>query len=370
MDKSSIAVFIRTLKSGGGAQRAMIRFATGLHRRGYRVTVLTLIPGQAFAGELDPSIPVVRLAGGRLLRSIPAIAAWLRKNPTDTLFTTEPACNVVAILAAKLSGSSVRTVIREGLFPSVARRDSPYAATRLAYMLSQFVYHRADAIIAIAADMASDLAKVARVDPARITTIAVNPVVTPQLLEATKAPTEHPWLGDSASPVILGVGRLEAQKDYRTLIEAFCLLRQTRPCRLLIFGEGSERKMLEDLSERSGFKDDIALPGHFSKPFSAMAACDVFVLSSRYEGLPNVLVEAMACGAPVVATDCPSGPFDVLEGGQHGPLVPVGDAQAMAAAIGALLESPPDRSRLKQRGLDFTVERSLDLYLPSLLGSA
>ncbi|KQN04304.1 hypothetical protein ASE78_17190 [Sphingomonas sp. Leaf25] len=366
----SIAIFIRTLRSGGGAQRAMVRFATGLHRRGYAVTVLTLLPGDAFATELDPAIPVVRIGGGRLLRAVSGLATWLRRNPVDTLFTTEPACNVVAALAGRLSRTGVRVVLREGLFPSVARRDSPYAATRFAYRLAPLAYPRADAIIAIAKDMAADLANVAKLAPERITTIAVNPVVTPHLLHAATQEPSHAWLSDGGSPIILGVGRLEMQKDFGTLIRAFARLRATRPCRLVIFGEGSERARLEAAVAESGYADDIALPGHLPQPFAAMRCCDVFVLSSRYEGLPNVLVEAIACGAPVVAADCPSGPTDVLEDGQYGPLVPVGDDQVMMAAIAKVLDNPPDRERLKERGLDFTVDRSLDRYLPVLFPAA
>lgn len=371
IEHSSIVVFIRSLQAGGGgAQRAMVRFASGLARRGHAVTVATLRNGDAYDAELDASIQRVVLAGGRLAKAVPAMAAFLRRSRPDTLFTTEPASNVICILARIVACVPTRVVIREGLFPSVARRDSPHRATRLAYAAAPFVYRFADEIVAIASDMAADLAKTAKISPDRITTIAVNPVITPELLAAAELPPTHPWLSDGGTPVILGVGRLSKQKDFATLIRAFARLRAERPCRLLIIGEGSERQPLEALAAASSHANDIALPGFLREPFAAMRACDLFVLSSRYEGLPNVLIEAIACRAAVVATDCPSGPNDILNGGALAPLVPVGDHNAMAAAIAQVLDNPPDRKALYARAMDFTVDRSLDRYLPLLFPRA
>lgn len=367
--RPAIAIFIRTLKSGGGAQRAMVRFASGLARRGYPVTVLSLVSGNAFDAELDPAIRRVTLGSRRLAWAVPAVAGWLRRERPATLFTTEPASNLVCILASRMACIGTRVVIREGLFPSVARRESPHRSTRIAYRLAPWIYPKADGIIAIASEMAADLAQTARVDPERVTTIAVNPVVTPQMLAAAQNPPPHPWLADGGSPVILAVGRFSRQKDFGVLIEAFARVRAEFPCRLLLVGDGEERATLEAAAAASGHGVDIAMPGFMSEPFAAMRACAVFVLSSRYEGLPNVLIEAVACGAPIVSTDCPSGPADVLDGGRWGRLVPVGDAGAMAEAIADTIDFPPDRAALAARGMDFTVERSLDRYVPVLFPS-
>lgn len=344
----------------------MVRFATGLAERGHPVTIATLLEGRAYDDELDPAIHRVTLGGGRLWRAIPALAAFLRRERPATLFTTEPASNVICILATLFARVPTRVVIREGLFPSIAKKISPYRATRLAYALCPLVYRFADDIVAIASDMASDLARTARISPDRITTIAVNPVVTPALLAAAEQAPRHPWLNDDGPPVILGVGRLTRQKDFATLIAAFAAVRARRRCRLLVIGEGSERAALEELAAQTGFGQDIAFPGFVREPFAAMRACDVFVLSSRYEGLPNVLIEALACRAPVVSTDCPSGPRDILADGKLAPLVPVGNAKAMAHAIERVLDEPLDRDALFARAMDFTVERSLDRYLAVL----
>jgi glycosyltransferase involved in cell wall biosynthesis len=227
------------------------------------------------------------------------------------------------------------------------------------------LYRHADVIVAIASDMTADLARIARLDPARITTIPVNPVVTPALRQAAAEKPDHPWF-DGDLPIVLGVGRLDRQKDFMTLLRAFERLRAVRPCRLMIVGEGPSRGELEGARAASPFAEDIALPGFTVRPFSYMANCSVFVLSSRYEGQPNVLIEALACGAPVVATDCPSGPRDILEEGRYGRLVSVGDAVTMAQAISTTLDAPLHRKLSQARGYDLTLAKSTAIYLDAL----
>jgi len=167
----------------------------------------------------------------------------------------------------------------------------------------------------------------------------------------------------------LGVGRLDPQKDFPTLIRAFARVRAQRPARLIVLGaEGHERHSkyvaeLKALPARLGIADDVDLPGFRHNPFAFMSRAAVFVLSSIYEGLGNVLIEALACGTPVVSTDCPSGPAEILEGGRFGALVPVGDDAAMAAAIAATLDRPPAAATLRERARMFSVERAVDRYL-------
>jgi glycosyltransferase involved in cell wall biosynthesis len=166
--------------------------------------------------------------------------------------------------------------------------------------------------------------------------------------------------------VFLAAGRLVPQKDHRTLIDAFAALRARMPARLVILGEGPERPALEALIRRWGIEDDVALPGFDLYPAAYMARADVFVLSSRWEGLANVIVEAMACGTPVVSTDCPSGPAELLEGGRFGPVVPVGDAPALAAAMEQAFRDPVPPDVLKRRASEFSLDRSVDAYLTVL----
>ena len=179
---------------------------------------------------------------------------------------------------------------------------------------------------------------------------------------------EHPWFGDGGAPVVLAAGRLAPQKDYPALLRAFAEVVRSRPARLVILGQGVERESLLELAERLGVSDSFDLPGFDVNPFRYMSRASVFVLSSRYEGFPNVLAQAMACGAPVVSTDCRSGPSEMLEGGRWGRLVPVGDWRAMARAIEATLDDPMPAKALKARASVYSVEASVDKYLELLIG--
>lgn len=362
--KERIAFFIRAMH-GGGAQRAMVRLASGFADAGYSVDVLTLEPEGSFRAELAPSVNLRTMQAKRIGSAVPELSRYLAREKPAAMLVTEPACNIAVIIAKLLSRSQTRVLIREGLFPTVAAKESPHKATRIAYRFAPLLYRHADVIVAIANDMAADLAKFARLPNDRITTIPVNPVVTPDLIAKASQSPSHIWFTEDV-PVILGVGRLDRQKDFATLINAFEIVRAEKTARLLIIGEGPLRSDLERLVEKSSFSEDISLPGFSANPFPDMAACAVFVLSSRYEGLPNVLIEALACGAPVVATNCPSGPQDVLEAGRYGALVSVGDPKGMAAAISSVITSGTDRERSRRRGNDFTLEKSAARYIDAL----
>jgi len=213
-----------------------------------------------------------------------------------------------------------------------------------------------------------DLAQLMNVSRERITVIYNPSVVQAEVQAKAQAPLDHPWFKPDQPPVILAVGRLQVQKDYPTLIRAFALVRQTRPVRLLILGEGKERPLLEALVKELGLEQDVSLPGFVLNPYAYMARAALFVLSSRWEGLPTVLIEALCCGAPVVSTDCPSGPREILRDGQYGPLVPVGGVNALARAIETTLAAktpkPPSES-----WRPYELETVVSQYTHLLLGT-
>ncbi len=220
-----------------------------------------------------------------------------------------------------------------------ARVSSP--KRKFLLLLARWLYPSADAVIAVSKGVAKDAAGVLHLPLASIHVIR-NPTLTPDLREAAMQPVDHAWFTPKSVPVILGCGRLAPQKDFATLIEAFALVRAERPCRLMILGEGPLRQELTRLAGERGVAEDVAMPGFDSNPYRYMGRCDVFVLSSLFEGSPNVVVQALACGAPVVSTDCPSGPDEILEGVTRGKLVPVGNAERMAAAINHFLDGGAD----------------------------
>jgi glycosyltransferase involved in cell wall biosynthesis len=229
----------------------------------------------------------------------------------------------------------------------------------------RWFYPWADAIIVPSHGAAQDLANVSGIPLDRIH-VAPNPVVSPALFKLAQETSPNMDFTPTKGPVILGVGELCARKDFGTLIQAFSKVRQSRPCHLLILGEGRERSRLEALVEKLGLKDDIEMPGFVENPYAYMARADLLVLSSNCEGFGNVLAEALAIGLPVVSTDCPSGPREILQDGRLGPLVPVGDANALAQAILATLDNPLDAQLLKSGAVPFSVATSARQYLAAL----
>jgi glycosyltransferase involved in cell wall biosynthesis len=189
-----------------------------------------------------------------------------------------------------------------------------------------------------------------------------NPIVTPELSKKLQEGVAHPWFSPGQPPVILGVGRLEKQKDFPTLIHAFAKVRQQHPARLMILGEGSEHSHLDSLVQELGLVEDVVFGGFVANPYAYMAQAAVLVLSSAWEGFGNVLVEAMAAGTPVVSTDCESGPAEILANGQYGKLVAVGDIEGMAKAIAQTLDKAPDSKLLQERADEFSLEKALTQY--------
>jgi glycosyltransferase involved in cell wall biosynthesis len=195
--------------------------------------------------------------------------------------------------------------------------------------------------------------------------VIYNPVVTAEMIEKGNEPIDHPWF-ELGIPVFVAAGRLRPQKDFPILIEAFHRVRQSRDARLIILGEGPDRGDLEALVARLDLGDSVALHGFTDNPYAFFSRAAAFVLSSRWEGLPTVLIEALSCGAPIIATDCPSGPREILADGRYGRLVPVGDAESLSGAICAAIDGdlarPPDASWMPYE-LDAVVDRYLEVFV-------
>jgi len=215
--------------------------------------------------------------------------------------------------------------------------------------LLRYLCQRANAIVVPSSGVGSDLIKRYRVREAKVYTV-YNGLDLDEIRWRSKQAAVLPWPNDNV-PIILGVGRLDSQKSFHILVEAFALLRKRFPARLVLIGEGVERTRLERLALELGIGDDVLLPGFMENPFSAMRAASVFALSSMYEGFGNVIVEAMALGCPVVSTDCPSGPGEIIDNGVNGLLVPIGDPPSLSEALCRVLTDERLRQRLIQGGL-------------------
>ena len=353
-----LSVFLPTL-TGGGAERSMITVAYELSQRGHDVD---LVVGNA-TGDLGTTIgrtlPLVDLDRPHLRHALPALCGHLRRRRPAILLATLEHGIVLAAIAAAAARTGTVVVPRlantlSAAATSATRRD------RMAARAAQFVYRRAPCTIAVSQGAADDLRRRTRVAGQRLR-VAPNPVVGRELWLGREVPLPHPWFAADEPPVVLGVGRLEPQKNFELLVQAFARVRRRRPLRLVILGEGRLRQDLRAAAADAGVGADVDLPGFDPNPFRYMARAAVHVLSSNWEGLPGSLIQALACGAPVVATDCPSGPREILANGRHGRLVPPGDAEALSAAIEATIASgrqPPPEPAWQP----YTVDRAVDAY--------
>jgi len=293
----------------------------------------------------------------------------LRRERPRYLLAANTYANVIAVLAKKLARVQTRTVISEHIILSISIHNSENVRGKYLPLLAKRIYPWADEIVAVSEGVADDLADTLGLSRNRIQVI-YNPVVTPEFFEKTREVLEHPWFQPGEPPVILGVGRLTKQKDFPTLIRAFALVRKRHPCRLVILGEGEERFKLEALISELGISENVDMPGFVDNPYKYMAHAAVFALSSIWEGLPTVLIEALACGTRIISTDCPpSSPRKILGEGRYGTLVPVGDIDALAnALLGTLTKEHNVSTTPPAAWLPFTLEAVLPSYINVLQG--
>jgi len=300
------------------------------------------------------------------IRYLHSLAAYLRREQPDAMLSAKTPANLVAIWANQLAKVGTRIVVSERTNLSMMLRHSKKWRWRFVLPLIRKVYPQGDLITAVSNGVADDFSSCTGFSRERITTI-YNPMLTDYIKAQSILPVTHPWFDTKKIPLILGVGRLAPAKDFPTLLKAFAHIHRKHPARLLILGEGRERAKLEALASELGIVEDVSFPGFEPNPYAFMARASVFVLSSAWEGLPNALIEALACGCPVVSTNCPSGPQEILANGAFGPLVPIGDDWALAEAILRTLEHPPSPEPLRSRAAEFDIHTIADLYLQALL---
>lgn len=339
----------------------MAVIASALAQRGYKVDFVLVKAEGGYLETLDSKVKVVDLKCSSTYTCLPALSRYLRSVKPEVMISALDLTNLFALIARKLSRQPKRIFIRLDNTQSQIKRNPIKKA--LERMLVNAFYPLADGIIAVSKAVADDFVQYMHKQPEHLTTI-YNPILNKGIYEKMKEPLAHAWFTDKQIPVILGIGRLSPQKNFELLIKAFAKVHEKRQVRLMILGEGPEREPLEKLVKSLGLAEDIALPGVVSNPYQYLTNADLFVLSSNYEGLPTVLVEAMACGCAVASTDCPSGPREILDGGRYGRLAPVGDVQGLADAMLQALEgSKPavDAGWLGQFEENTVVEQYLQL---------
>lgn len=364
-----IALFTRDL-AGGGVGRVIVNLTKGFADRGHGVDVVLARRRGPYLADLAPLGPGVRTIDfgvGRTLRCVPGLVRYLRRERPRALIACTDGANVVALWAKRLARGPTRVLISVHTTVSQNAPQATMARGRLIPHFIRRVYPWADGVIAVSEGVAGDLATTARLDRDRIRVI-YNPVDIEGIAALAREPLDHPWFRPDAPPVILSAGRLTPQKDYPTLIRAFASVRRERPARLVILGEGAERPALESLARELGCAADMALLGFVSNPYPFMRAARMFVLSSAWEGFGNVLIEAMSLGTPVIATDCPWGPAEILDHGRFGRLVPIGDVDALAEAIRNELAAARSAEGASARAAQFATDRIATAYLEAIAG--
>lgn len=359
--KPTVAILLPDLRPGG-AERLLITLAAAWARQGIAVEFVLLRRVGELLAQLPSGSKFVDLKASRVRSAWRPLVRYLRESPPDALLAAMWPLTVLAPFAAKRAGFRGCVVVSEHAPQSLSyvRRGRLHNTVMAVTMRAG--YRMADARVGVSSGVADDMARLSGMDRAAFRVIH-NPAATGQVIGNYGRPQS---IAGPQGPLILSVGTLKAVKRHDLLIRAFAQMSR-RDATLCILGEGKERPRLQALVDALGLDERVLLPGYQSDPAPWYAYADLFVLSSDHEGFGNVIVEALEQGVPVVSTDCPSGPREILEGGKYGTLVPVGDAAALASAIDDALSREHNHDALKRRAQDFSVDKAADAYLDLLL---
>jgi glycosyltransferase involved in cell wall biosynthesis len=357
-----IAIFMST-SGHSGVDRAMKNLIPALARRGYAVDLLNVRKHGPSLPEIPPRVRVIDTGASTTYLALPALVRYLRRERPAVLLSDKDRVNRSALLARSLAGANqTRLILSSGTTISIDLQHRGFFERWLQRNSMGRLYPHADRVIVTSRGVADDMARYTGLAREHIEVVP-SPVVARALFHAPQPVPDHPWYREPGAPIILGAGELCLRKDFETLLRAFAQVRRRRPCRLMILGKGNRREQLLALAASLGIAQDLSMPGFQPNPYAYMAHAAVFAFTSRWEGLGFVIIEALAVGTPVVATDCPSGPFEILQGGQYGPLVEVGDVGALALALESTLERPLPKQVLQEAALPYEIERSTDAYL-------
>lgn len=348
----------------GGIQRVFVNLARGFVERGLTVDLVQATPNDEFRHAVPEGVRIIDLKAGRALSSLPALVRYLRCESPHVLLSGAVQTNIVAVWARRLAGIPERVVLTEHNVISVVAADAPMFRTRMSpYLVRQF-YPWADEIVAVSQGAARDLAEILAKPGHRIDVI-YNPILGQEFWQRAAEPLNDSRISYEKEPLLLAVGRLHCHKDYPTLLRAFAILRRSTSARLVFLGDGEERGALEALTRQLGLEESVTFLGNVSNPIPYMKRAKMLALSSIVEALPTVLIEALAVNLPIVATDCPTGPREILCDGAYGSLVPVGDSERMAQSMLDVLRVPiapviPEQA-LQRFEHDYVIEQYLGI---------
>jgi glycosyltransferase involved in cell wall biosynthesis len=365
--KNHIAIFM-SFSGDGGVERMIANLCHGMLEAGTRVDLVLARAAGSHVRSIPRGARLFKLGTKHTHSALPGLVSYLRREKPSAILAAKDRAIKTAVLARFFARSDAPLFGRIGTTVSAALEGRSRLRKGIWFFSMRMFFRFTDGIIAVSDGVARDVMEITTLPADRVRVIR-NPAVTQELSVLAQEPSPHHWFKEPGIPVITGMGRLTGQKDFSTLIKAFAGVRRNRRCRLIILGEGAQRSVLEALAQELGVEDDIAMPGFVQNPYPYIAMSSLFVLSSRWEGSPNALTEALALGVPVVSTDCASGPREILKNGEYGYLVPVGDAERLGSSMERTLSSPLAPDLLKRAVDGYTVEEATRSYLRVLLGS-
>ncbi|BCR05797.1 glycosyl transferase [Desulfuromonas versatilis] len=336
MNKNKISIFLPSLY-GGGAERVMVNLANGLIELGYQVDVVLAKKDGKFFNLLNSKIEIIDLRSKRTFLCLFGLIKYLKKDKPTALISGLDHANIICILAQKISRAGCRSIITlhanfQPTYDDETINNIVKIKQKAFDCFIGLIFPFANNIIAVSEGVKEFYQNKYKL-PKNKMKVIYNPVIDNSLKEKAKEPLDHPWFSQEHTPIILCVGRLSAQKNFKDAIYAFCEVRKHIKAKLVFLGEGEERLSLEEIIGKCGYKEDIEMLGFVSNPYKYLSRSSVFLLSSLFEGLPTVIIEALSLGIPVVSTDCPSGPSEIIGQNKYCRIVPVGDIHGLANGI-------------------------------------
>lgn len=379
INDKKIAIFLSSFRAGGG-ERNMVNLANGFIDDGFNVDMLVIKPVGQYKDQVDKRINIVSLDAGKIIFSLPKLISYFKKEKPDIILATDEFSQILSIMARYFSKVNIKIAFRMGnMFSILFSRYKGIKQGIIIPFIAKKIYKYADIFIANSFGVADDVSKMFNVPIGKIRVIN-NPKDIEDMREKSKQKTNHPWLEKKSTQIILSSGRLREQKDLPTLLKAFAKVRNKIPVRLIFVGIGREQKRLEMLVDDLNLNEFVSFSGFTDNPYAFMSKSDVFVTTSLWEGFSNSLQEAIVCGMPVIATDCSSGPREMLapntdplyrtkegiEYAEYGVLVPAGDVEQVAIALEKLLTDSELRMKYKEkslkRGNDFNFKEIFNKY--------
>lgn len=352
--------FLLNNLSGGGAERVVVTLSNKLAQKGHTVDLVLARATGPFMASVSSDVRVIELFGRRMLYAIPSLVWILNRKKYDVVISGLDQPNIALLISKWFATSRTKFVVTEHNHPVASNAGAKKLIWRTVRSLRSLLYRHSDHVIAVSQVARQALISNFSVKPENCTAI-YNSVDVKKAMQLASQKIHHKWFDENCK-VFVAVGRLTLQKNYPLMLRALKIARRSADVRLLILGEGSERPSLKNLVSELGLEESVQLLGFQDNPFSYIGRSSGLLMTSDWEGLPTVLIEAMACGITPVSTDCPSGPSELLGKSEYGYLVPMGDADLFAGAMLEAVNYPKPAKLLTERAQGFSPDRVAQNY--------